>query len=132
MRKTRQDYDGDDPLLTKFSAMPAAAPVSTVVHTATDDLERPKPIGGKFHQYDAHIGGIEQSIDDIRYAFLDLARVHAQHNVVSADMAADRQLREALERENVEHVKRDLQASQRDAARLTQQLEAVTCVVHAS
>ena len=58
------DYDGDDPLLHRAFSKDTA--ITTVVHTASDDLAHPKVIAGKFHSYDDHIGSIEQTVSSLR------------------------------------------------------------------
>ena len=90
--RSHREYPGDDPLLTAFAGPVRAGAVDTVVHTAVDDLAHPKPVTRKFHDYDAHIGCIEQDLDSLRcrmFKFLQVSRGQGGHAGGAADARAD-------------------------------------------
>jgi hypothetical protein len=63
-----REYEGDDPkLIGALATSSKDVSITTVVHSAVDDLNNPKRISDKFHRYDSHIGELERNIDDLKY-----------------------------------------------------------------
>ena len=66
-----REYDGEDPhLITDFATRARPTPVSTVVHSSTDDLVDPAEMLGKFHDYDSHINQLERTVDELKFEAL--------------------------------------------------------------